>query len=893
MGRINAPIYSLNGGEVGKEALGRLDLERMQFAFSRCENFLPRVIGSQSIRPGFEYQSDIDYGELQFIEYSYSGSDQVLLILSDQAMRIAINGKILQRPSVTTTIQNGSFNSFVGWTDASTGGASASAVSGDLLLDGAQFSRASAKQTFAITAPNAGVEHGLRVNVTRGPVTIRLGTANGLDDVIQETVLDDGFHSIAFTPSAGNLYLELFHVLNRDVLVSLCSLDPAGDLVLMTPWLASDLGTSPLKYKQVKDVIYVASSVYQQREIQRRGNRSWGIQRYKTEDGPFELYSGDIQLTNSVTAGNGTLTASQSYFKPTMVGRLFRLYHGGQFVPNTFYGAGQEGDYIRVSGVGNDRKFSYSLGGTWSGTVTLQVSTDDGTGNPSGWSDAPAGTGSPFTSNVSSSFTDPDANVIKFYRFVVKTGDYTSGTISSVVEYSGGSRYGICRVTNYVSPTVVGIEIISRFYNRQVGTSQWDFGVWSDHDGWPSASEAFGGRIYWSRGDKVWGSVSDAYKSFSDLVEGDSSAISRSINVQSERGVLWLLGLLCLMAGSDTSEISIKSSSFNEPLTASAWFPVDSSTRGSYNLRAVKTDKDGIFVQSSGIGLFRLTRDNQGDYTSSDLMAMHATICDGSKIVDICVQRRPDTVIWIVLESGECRTLTYEPSENVVAWSRIITDGVITNIACSRGSDQDFLTIAVVRNGVKRLEVLSRTDLCNGGQINCIADSLYKYSGSPQTSFSVPHLEGRQVVVWADGRAVHDQNNLYMVSGGTVSLSTAASNVVIGLPYTAKLRTTKLAYGAQGGTALFQKKKVSQLGLYLIDTVLDGLKVGDSFSSLYRTTVSKGDKPIETGEFFEEYDADLMPLGGDWSTDSRVHIQAQAPYPCTISAMVMDVKTNG
>ncbi len=887
MGRINAPIYSLNGGEVGREALARLDLERMQFAASRCENFLPRVIGSISIRPGFEYQSDINYGQLQFLEYSYSGEDQVLLILSNYQMRVAINGKVIQRQAVSTQITNGDFNSFTGWTNSSTGIGQASVLSGDLYLNGAPFSKASARQSFTVASGDSGKEHALRIKVTRGPVTVRLGTSLGQDNVIEETILDDGDHSLAFTPSTGSLFVELFTSEDKDVFVASCLIEAAGDLVLDTPWSSSDLASNPVKYKQVNDIIYVASSQYQQREIQRRANRSWGIQRYKVNDGPFETYTGSIQIKNDKSKGNGFLTSTEPFFKPTMIGKLFRLFHGGQEVDTDFFGSPQEGGYIRISGVGDDRAITVRISGTWSGKVTLQSALDDGTGIPSGWRDKQT-----WTNNVTVGIADSDDNVIKFYRLVVKDGDYTSGVINTEISYPGGSRSGICRVTAYVSPTSVNMEVLQPFYNTTF-TPDWDQSVWSDYDSWPSAVEPFGGRVYWAEGNDVWGSVSDAYKSFTDQIEGDSSSISRSINSESQRGVLWLLGLLRLMAGTDSSEISIKSSGFDEPLTASAWFPVDASTRGSYNLRAIKADKEGIFVQASGLGLFRLARDNQGDYTSSDLMAMHTDICDGSQIVDICIQRRPDTIIWLVLANGEARALTYEPAESVIAWSRILTDGQITNIACSRGLNQDFLSVAVVRAGIKRLEVLSRLDQCKGGQINCVSDSLYRYSGSALTTFSVPHLDGRQVVVWADGRAIHDQNNLYTVSGGTVELPTAASNVVIGLPYAAKVRTTKLAYGAQGGTALFQKKKVSQLGLYLTDTVIDGLRVGDNFNDLYKVTVSKGDKIIPAGTLFDEYDADLMPLGGDWSTDSRVHIQAQAPYPCTISAMVMDVKTNG
>ena len=121
----------------------------------------------------------------------------------------------------------------------------------------------------------------------------------------------------------------------------------------------------------------------------------------------------------------------------------------------------------------------------------------------------------------------------------------------------------------------------------------------------------------------------------------------------------------------------------------------------------------------------------------------------------------------------------------------------------------------------------------------------------------------------------------------------AGASVVIGLPYVGQYQSTKLAYGAQGGTALFQRKKVSKLGLYLLNTVLDGLRVGKDFATLRRFTTTKGDKPIEAGHLFSTFDADLMSISSDWDTDSRVCIEARSPYPFTAASMVLDTRTNG
>lgn len=891
MGKVNAPVFSLNGGEVGDEGLARLDLERLQFAGSLYSNMMPRVIGSMTFRPGLEHITNIDFGDVNLLEYSYSGGSSLVPILSDEEMRVVKDDALVSRVSVSTTVTSGDFSSFTGWADASTGGASASVSGGDLRLVATTQDRASATQTISVALADRNKEHGLRLDIQRGPVKIRLGSTSGDDDLIPEAVLDDGVHSIACTPTTANIYIELFNDQPRAALVESCQFEAAGTMVIPTPWTSSDLSGNILRYAQNKDKLYCASGIYQQREIQRRGDTSWGVQKYKSDDGPFVASDGTVSLTPNVYTGNGTLVASRNFFEPIMIGRLFRLFQSGQTVNESFSSDPAEGAFIRVSGVGGARTFNWAVTGTWTGTVRLQVATDDGSGNPGAWTDLLTR-----TANDTSSYTDPDNNVIKFFRFAVEGGDISSGTIVTSLVYGGGSQSGIVRVTGYISPTQVGIEVLRRLYSVSA-SFEWDYSVWSDYDGWPAAVDIFGGRIYWSLSDMIYGSVPDLFKSFDDEVEGDSAPIARSINASSQRGILWLLGRQRLIAGTDASEVSVKASSFDEPLTTTAWFPVDASTRGCANIRAVKADKDGIFVQASGTGAFRIAPDQQGyDYTSTDLMAMHEEICGGSEIVDLAVQRRPDTVVWFILANGEARALTYEPTENVIGWSRVVTDGLFKRVAASRGAGEDNVYFAVVRNGTQRLEKLAKLNECRGGALNCLADGFSRFTATAgQTTFSVPHLDGLDVTVWANGAALHDQDDLYTVSGGNVVLPAQSEgvSVVIGLPYVGDYQSTKLAYGAQNGTALFQPKKVSLLGLYLVNTAPGKLLAGKDFDTLRPFTATDNGRPLADGEVVSAYDADMLEVSSDWDTDSRICLRATSPYPATIAAMVLDVSTSG
>ncbi len=905
MPKVNAPLYSLNGGEVGKEALGRLDLERMQYAGALYQNFIPRKAGQMTIRPGLEYITSFNpTGNVTFLSYPFSDKDTIIPVLSDQEMRPLVNDQFVTRESVSTIVQNGDFTSLTGWTDASTGGAKIGILDNKLHLIGDPFGRAAAKQTITVAAGDAGKEHSFLIKVDRGPVRFRLGSTDNETDLFpsgREVVLDDGSHSIAFTPQAGSIYLEIYNEEPREMFVDQCIVGPSGVLAVPTPWTQDIL--SSIRYRDSLDVLYVSSETLQQREIQKRFTRSWGVQRYKVDNGPFSPNISKTQMKTSGLRGTVEIETDSPYFSPDMSGRLFRIFSAGQLVQDTFSAPNQEGDFIRISGVDASRTFQLTIAGTFVGTVFLQTALDDGSGNPSGWRDYAS-----YSSPIAGPITDPDDNVIKFYRAVTRAGFWTSGTVTVTLDYPGGGRAGTARMLSYDNPKKIFAEVLDRFYGLDF-TTNWDYTTWSDADGYPSAVELWGGRLYWFQGNECYGSVPDAFKNFSDEVEDSSAPIQRSLGAGGQTRTAWGMALQRLIVGTNAGEISVRASSFDEPLTAENWFPIEASTKGCANVQALKADSDGFFVQSSGTKVYRITWDAAGqDYVPDDMMELHEEICGGSPIVSMATQRNPDTMFWFVLANGEARVLTYEKRQNVIAWSRFVTDGQIEAVTGVRGAGRDTVYFYVNRNGDRRIEKLAMFDDCKGGAVNCLADSFTRFTlTSPQTTFSVPHLNGRQVLVWVDGKAVHDQGNLYTVANNEVVLQVAATEgVVIGLPYEADWLSTQLAYGAALGTAMGQPKRINRLGFNLVDSMLDGLRaasvVGDidnggfdtsqMSSKLKRIATSYKGKPLVPSQLFSEYRANMKTITSEWDTDSRVYLNAQAPYPMTIATMVLQAKTN-
>jgi hypothetical protein len=136
--------------------------------------------------------------------------------------------------------------------------------------------------------------------------------------------------------------------------------------------------------------------------------------------------------------------------------------------------------------------------------------------------------GQSVTTNGTTSFQDSLDNVIAWYRAGFKAGAYTSGSATITFSYSGGGDAGICRVTAFSSSTSVSVEVLDDFTSL-AATYDWLEGEWSDEGTWPSCVRNHDGRLWWAGGDKLWGSHSDSYYSFSTAEEGDAVAINRSV----------------------------------------------------------------------------------------------------------------------------------------------------------------------------------------------------------------------------------------------------------------------------------------------------------------------------------------------------------------------------
>lgn len=630
---------------------------------------------------------------------------------------------------------------------------------------------------------------------------------------------------------------------------------------------------------------------------------------------------------------------------------------------------------------GAARIFQANISGIFVATVSLQQSM---VGPSTGWVTIATAEGG--LNTILDQINDGVVAAGAWYRLGIETGKYTSGTATLGLALPGlsstggsptngaaalsGGRYGIARITAYNSPTSVNIEVIEPFSSLS-STSNWSISDWSDADGWPTAPAFHEGRLWWL-GAKIWGSQSNNYAGYAQAdgagqTFGDASAIIETFGQGPADRINWGLPLTRLLCGRERSVASIRSSSFDEPLTPTNFSVKDCSEQGASRLPAVKIGKRGIFVQQSGRRVYELLFDASAmDYSARDLTRLNLDIGKPG-FSDIAVAVQPDKSIFLPRTEGQVACLLYDPEDQVECWWRIMTLGVIERVRVlpSPSSIEDSVYFVVRRaiNGTwKRfIEKLSLRSDCVGGAQNKQLDSFVTYSGAATNTITLAHLPNTLVSVWADGvfigtgttngsgvlsplpdglthskmvaglagavetakasagRTITQMTGLSAYEGypcevfadqqpsgqmrhvgtltvvsGTITLpgGWAASSIVAMFGFVGAFMSAKLAYGAQLGTALTQRKRVDHIGLVLFDAGLTSLKSGARFDVLDALPAIEGSATIPAGTVWSQYDAAEIELPGEWDTDARICLLAQAPNPVKVGGIVLSMMTS-
>ena len=907
---------SFNAGEFGERMAGRVQFGKYQNAGAVFENILPLPQGGFTYRPGSRFIAEAHSSSTRawVLPFVFSTIQSYILELGANKMRFFKDQALIvgDGSAVAASITNGTFTSNTsGWT-ARTGSVShTSDGGGRLRLADSTAVHQSFDYTGATVSAPKTVVLGFTIFGNAGDsLTVRAGEAAGGATLLSDTERKVGHHLIEFEVSedhtaAGSdpIFFEFENSSGKTIDIDNVVIYDGTTIELTTPYAETDQPN--ISYAQSADVMYMAiggaTHVYR---LDRFGHSSWSLTEVLFTDGPF-LDANITSTTMSVNTATGvarTLTASAVTgvndglgFLSTDVGRLVRA-------KNT------------------DNKYAY-------GQITA----------------------------------------------VGSTTSATFDTLSSV---------GF--------PTS--------------GTTEWRLCEWNDADGWPSDVSFIQQRLTLAATDrdpqKFWLSVSADLENFGDTDEDgdvlDDSSINYRFASRSVNNIFWIASRKKPIIGTLGGNWTLRSQgSVLTPTDIVADFEVSS---GCARVPPVEVRSRLVFAQRQARKLVEFADVIQSNglegFDAFDLTLLNDRVLT-SGVVQLSYQQEPDSIIYCVRGDGQLATLTYQPDQDVVGWSRQILGGsfqggaaVVESVASipgqtgsgqfkdSTGRDEVWVSVKREINGTTKryIECLEKTfngdedlqedafyvdsgltldapftitgitkanpgvvttstahGLSNGDEVRIVRvkgmtevnNTSFLVAGVTSTTFQLKdlananvntasnsdysaagearkkvtaisglsHLEGQTVQVFADGAI----QTVKTVSSGAIALDTQASIVHVGLAYTRKFKSLKLAFGGRDGSAVGKPKSIADVILVLLES-------GEG--SLTLKTIEDGVQSVAaTLDLRQADDLDADPVGfftgeirlgvtAGFDEDIRVLLEGSEPSPATVLALSPEMDTS-
>ena len=369
----------------------------------------------------------------------------------------------------------------------------------------------------------------------------------------------------------------------------------------------------------------------------------------------------------------------------------------------------------------------------------------------------------------------------------------------------------------------------------------------------------------------------------------DDDAITRTLVASQVNAIKHMVSMNVLILLTSGAEWKCFAGSNSDAITPANCYTKPQSYNGCSDLQPIAANNTILFVQEKGSVVRDISYEFASDsYTGTDRSVWADHLFHGHQIVEWGYAQEPFRIIWAVRDDGVLLGFTYMKEQSVFGWHRHDTDGFFESVAVisEEGEDVAYFIIRRTINGQNKRYI----ERLHSRQFDSVADAWFldcalAYSGTPTSTISgLSHLEGKTVAVLGDGNVFPP----VVVSGGTISLDSPASEIVIGLPYTAELETLDLDVGDP--TIQGKRKKISAVTVKLENS--RGLKIGGVYQNgdysrltevKERSTQMYG-TPIGllTGE-------ERVILDPTWNSNGRILIRQDNPLPCTILVAIPEV----
>ena len=500
--------------------------------------------------------------------------------------------------------------------------------------------------------------------------------------------------------------------------------------------------------------------------------------------------------------------------------------------------------------------------------------------------------------NSTSTTLTPGATTGTGISLAASANLFASTDVGRLVNFSNG----YAKIATFTDAQNVTIDIEDDFDNTNAVTD-WKLGAFSDTTGHPSSVSFFEQRLVFAgttdEPQTLYFSKSGDYENMTAGTNADDAMIY-TIASNQVNAIRYLKAQRTLIVGTTGGEFTVSADGTDAAITPTNITIKKQSSYGSANVDAQPAGNSVLFLQKAKRKIRELTYNFDVDgYVAADLTILN-DIVTKTGINEMAYQQEPDSILWCVRDDGVLAGLTYQRSENVIAWHRHIFggafdggDAVCESVATISGSlTEDELWVIVKRtiNGATKryVECFSDFDFDETTATDFrFVDSHLTYSGSATTTLSgLAHLEGQTVSILADGATHADK----VVSSGQVTLDRSATKAVVGLAYDSVLQTMRVEGGAAEGTSQGKTKRISKVVLRLFETV--GAKVGPSLTDLETVPFRSSSDPMDTPVSTLIAGDKEIEFRDDYNTDGFIFIKQDQPLPLSVLAIYPTIVTS-
>ena len=512
-------------------------------------------------------------------------------------------------------------------------------------------------------------------------------------------------------------------------------------------------------------------------------------------------------------------------------------------------------------------------------------------------------TDGPYLEENSSSTTLTPSGTSGSVTITASANTFVATDVGRLVSFSNGRA----KITNFSSATSVTATTQDDFDNTNAVTN-WKLGAFSGTTGHPSCVSFFEQRLVFAgttaEPQTLYFSKSGDYENMTSGTNADDAMIYTIASNQVNK-VRYLKAQRTLIVGTTGGEFTISADGTDAAITPTNIVIKKQSSYGTAEVDAIAAGNAILFLQKAKRKIRELSYNFDVDgYVAPDLTILN-DIVTKSGINDMAYQQEPDSILWCVRDDGVFAGLTYQRSENVIAWHRhklggtfgtgasATGYGVVESVATISGElTEDELYVIVKRtiNGATKryIEVFAPFDFDETTSTDFrFLDSHLTYSGSSTTTLSgLSHLEGQVVSVLADGSTHADKQ----VSSGSITLDRSVTSAVVGLKYDSVLQTMRVEGGAAQGTSQGKIKRISKVVLRLFETI--GAKVGPTLTDLetvpFRTTSSPMGQPVSTLIAGDKQ----VEFRDDFNSDGFIFVKQDQPLPLSVLAIYPTLVTS-